>query len=524
MHKVLYRLINMKSTKSVTVVPMEKKILYAVLAVAIVVCAAVGIYVATEHDEENDSLKSYPGSYLAVLGNADLDDRITVSDAETISHVVEGGEYPFDLYMCDANHDGVVDGKDVEMVNAMVAAQSSGDWSAVGTVYYVNVDLEITGYDMTGGNKVITLIAPPLDSVLAMGGKDLVVGFDNRITTGKYHSEYASLFDFDKIYDVGDCNEPDTEMIMKAASKYGGVNVVCGSRDSYGPTLETVTSGSGVQVVRIASWEYGETMYGFMTLAYLLKMTDGAIRFYEKYLECEQFVHSIVRTVPASEKADFEVGAACVYGYTDELSLLGRYSGEHANLMLLDPYDSAGSFLGHDSGGHGETIIPEDISTMYQQYGLRHLLILVGAPFQVETGSGDAEATAASFKGLYRNWTGRIGTYTLPELDCCISGYSFSSGVAAVLNQLIHCYFMYNEEFLAYCGCETQKEAQDIIAGYVDWYCGALGIDGLWSFYGEDNGGKEGTLGMNLLYCGEGDERNIMYGPASGSTDVDGML
>lgn len=93
-------------------------------------------------------------------------------------------------------------------------------------------------------------------------------------------------------------------------------------------------------------------------------------------------------------------------------------------------------------------------------------------------------------------------------LNVCMTGYSFSSGVSEVLNQLILCYWMYNGEFLEYFGCSTQKEAQDVLASYVDYYCGHIGIDGSWSFYGTD-----GTTGMNLLYCGEGDERNIMYGP-----------
>ncbi|MCQ2079918.1 MAG: hypothetical protein MJZ38_07695, partial [archaeon] len=114
-------------------------------------------------------------------------------------------------------------------------------------------------------------------------------------------------------------------------------------------------------------------------------------------------------------------------------------------------------------------------------------------------------------------WDETIGLDKMPGLEVCITGFSFSSGVSEVLNQLIHCYYLYNEEFLAKTGLATQKEAQDLLASYVDRYCEFIGIDDLWSFYGEDNGGKIGTHGMNLLYCGAGDERNIMYGPVGGS-------
>jgi hypothetical protein len=51
----------------------------------------------------------------------------------------------------------------------------------------------------------------------------------------------------------------------------------------------------------------------------------------------------------------------------------------------------------------------------------------------------------------------------------------------------------------------------------VDEYCQKIGIDGQWSFYGEEHGGRTGTMGMNLLYAGKDDARNIMYGLGSGT-------
>ena len=466
---------------------------------------------------------AYPDTHLTVLGNADSDEDIDSDDVALIRSYVESearSEYR-EVYMYDADYNGVIDSEDVALVERIVDALASGDWSAVGVVHYVNVDKDIAAYDMTKSDKVVTLIAPPLDSVLAMGGKDLVVGFDSRITTGKYHSEYARTFDFSKMTDVGDCNEPSAEAIAKVAKANGGVNVVCGTKDSYGPTLESVFAGSDVQVIRIASWEYGGTMYGFMTLAFLLKLTAGAKAYCEKYYECAELVEKIVSTVDPSKRAAGNVGAAAVYGYSDELSLLGNYCAEYSNLMTLDPYDSAEAFLqGKNSGGHGDTITSEAVVAMYQKYNLRNLAIMIGSPFQVYAASGDAQASAANFASLYAGWCTKIGAETMSGLNVCITGYSFSSGVSEVLNRLIHCYWLYNDEFLAYLGVTTQREAQDFIADYVDWYCEAIGIGDLWSFYGEANGGKAGTLGMNLLYCGEGSPLNIMYGSVSGSIDV----
>ncbi|MCQ2079377.1 MAG: hypothetical protein MJZ38_04895 [archaeon] len=499
---------------------MNKKIL-AIAIVAIIIAASAAVVLTVNGKSNGFKPSAYPDSHLTVLGNADLDERISDSDVTVIENFISSGK-SFDVekdYMMDANNDGKIDQADVDKVRAMISALSSKDWSAVGTVHYVNVDYEIASYDMTKSNKVITLIAPPLDSVLAMGGKDLVVGFDNRITTGKYHSEYARTFDFTpgKMYDVGDCNEPSTQVITQACKDLGSVNVVCGTKDSYGPTMESVFKGTDVQVIRIASWEFGGTLYGFLTLGFLLKMTEGAEAYVTWYNGVHQLVEDIVASVPASKKAAGEVGATCAYGYLDELSLLGNYTGEYANLMVLDPYDSAEAYLkGKNSGGHGDTITSEGVTAMYQQYHLKHLLLMLGTPFQIYAAKGDAQATANNFVAMYKHCDETIGLDKMPGLEVSITDFYYSSGMSEVLNQLIQCYFMYHDEFLTYFKCSDDKAAHDVLAGYVDAYCKAISIDGLWSFYGEENGGKAGTHGMNLLYCGEGDSRNIMYGMDSG--------
>ena len=298
----------------------------AVGIVIVVLAASVAAVMCRGGSSFTYSPGGYPDTHLTVLGNADSDEDIDLDDVAVIRNYVDSGvtrEYR-DVYMYDADYNGIIDSKDVALVERIVDALASGDWSAVGVVHYVNVDKDIAAYDMTKSDKVVTLIAPPLDSVLAMGGKDLVVGFDSRITTGKYHSEYARTFDFSKMTDVGDCNEPSAEAIAKVAKANGGVNVVCGTKDSYGPTLESVFAGSCVQVIRIASWEYGGTMYGFMTLAFLLKLTAGAKAYCDWYNGCAELVEKIVNSVDPSKRSAGKVGAAAVYGYTDELSLLGN--------------------------------------------------------------------------------------------------------------------------------------------------------------------------------------------------------
>ncbi len=500
---------------------MDKKIIIGVAVVAVIAVAAAAVFMMKGSDDKF-SIDEYPDTYLAVLGNAEPDLVIDTKDVKAIEKFINNGTadksgYKYkDYYMYDANFDKKIDQTDADIVAAMVRCQTTGDWSDCQFVYYVNVDKDVAKYDMTISEKVVTLIAPPLDTVLAMGGADLVVGTDNRITTGKYHEEYETALDFDRLVDVGDCKEPSLELISGLSDKYGGINVVCGTQKTYGPTMEKVFKGTKVQVIRIGSWEYGTTLYGFHTLAFLLKQIDESKDFYEGYTEIHNQVKEIVKSVDPSKKAPGKIGAAACYGYLDELSLLGLYTGEYTNLMVLEPYDTGGEYLGGaESGGHGDNISTEDISAMYQKYYLKNLFLLIGTPFQIKAADGDAQASQNYMKNIYKNWSDRIGAKQMHDLNISVSGYSFSSGVSEVLNQMIHCYYLYNDEFLAYFDCDTQEEAQDILAGYVDWYCESINIDEKWSFYGEEYGGPEGTIGMNLLYCGEDDDRNILYGVVS---------
>lgn len=489
--------------------------LLAIGAVIIIVAAGASAYFLMNKKDDKFP-NEYPGTYMTVLGNANEDLAIDDADVTAIEKVIADGNIDYKKnYMCDANHDKSIDANDVEFVKKIIAAQVSDDWSAVGSVYYVNVDYDIVSYDMTKTNKVITLIAPPLDTVLAMGGKDLVVGFDNRITTGKYHAEYADTFNFSSMVDVGDCKDPDTEVITKAASDNGGsMNVVCGTKDTYGPKMETKFKDTGIQVIRIASWEYGGTLYGLMTLGFLLKKTDEAKQYYDFYQGIANVVKEIVNEAPDAKKAAGGTnGVAVAYGYVDELSLLGRYTGEYANLMALDPYDSGGEFLnGKNSGGHGDTIDNESVLAMYQQNHLRKLILMVGMPFQV---TGDAQSSAKYIKSVYDSWNSKLDSSTMPELEICVCGYSMSSGVSEVLNRLVLSYYLYNDTFLAHFGCADQASAQAKIEEYANQYCQKIGIDGVWSFEG-----APGTTGMNLLYCGEGSSSiyNIMNGPTDAIT------
>ena len=447
---------------------MKMKIM-AVIAVVVIVAAAGGAYLLL--DDSRGSSQGYTASdypsRLMVLGNANLDDYLDEKDVKYLEEVLSQEEIDYNsYYMCDANFDKVIDQQDLEYLKKMIAES----WEEITYVYYVNVDHKVCKFDMTTSKKCITLIAPPLDNVLILNSS-LVVGVDNRITTGKYAEEYNTVLDISKMVDVGNCNDPDKEKISQASKDNGGeMIVVCGTQDSYGPNMEEALAGSGVQVVRLPSWEYGATMQGFLTLGYLLDELDNAYRYMAWYDGVEQLVQDIVKTIPEEDRP----WVAAVYAYTDSLQLLGEYTGEYANLMKLGVKDVAEKYLhGQQTGGHGNAINNEVISAMVDQYGMQYLIGMVGAPFQAQ---GEYQAMVDT----YNHWKKALGP-ALSQCDFAICGYSFSSGVSEVLNQLILGKYLYPDYF---ADVDVEK--------YVNEYCQFLGIDDKWTY---DS--------MNLLYCND---------------------
>lgn len=447
---------------------MKMKIM-AVIAVVVIVAAAGGAYLLL--DDSRGSSQGYTASdypsRLMVLGNANLDDYLDEKDVKYLEEVLSQEEIDYNsYYMCDANFDKVIDQQDLEYLKKMIAES----WAEITYVYYVNVDHKVCKFDMTASKKCITLIAPPLDNVLILNSS-LVVGVDNRITTGKYAEEYNTVLDISKMVDVGNCNDPDKEKISQASKDNGGeMIVVCGTQDSYGPNMEEALAGSGVQVVRLPSWEYGATMQGFLTLGYLLDELDNAYRYMAWYDGVEQLVQDIVKTIPEEDRP----WVAAVYAYTDSLQLLGEYTGEYANLMKLGVKDVAEKYLhGQQTGGHGNAINNEVISAMVDQYGMQYLIGMVGAPFQAQ---GEYQAMVDT----YNHWKKALGP-ALSQCDFAICGYSFSSGVSEVLNQLILGKYLYPDYF---ADVDVEK--------YVNEYCQFLGIDDKWTY---DS--------MNLLYCND---------------------
>lgn len=460
---------------------MNKTTVVVAIALVAVVAVAGGVLLLNSNNDVQDTdysantksnlkINAFPAR-LMVMGNANLDDYLDEKDVKHISNLVKKGNYDYHKeFMCDANYDGVIDQNDVDFVRTMINKTAK-------TVYYVNVDLTVKSFNMdTRSNNVITLIAPPLDTVLVLN-KDLVKGFDNRIT-GKFKPEYKYAIDVDNLTDVGLAANPDKEKISNVAKKYNGeLVIVCGTIANYGATMESDFSGTKIQVVRIPSWEKGGTIQGLLTLGFLLKEMDSAYKYLKWYDGVEKLVQDHVKKVPADKRP----AAAAFYIYADDPQLLTPSYGEHLNLMKLGVKDITSEYmkLGGLSGDHGIKMTGENVATLVSKYGMTEFIGMVGTPFQ-EAGKTE------NIKERYNFYTNKMGT-TFSKCNFVVCGYSFSTSASEPLNQLVLGKYLYPKEF-----------ADVDVSKYVNEYCKILGIDSGWSY---EN--------MNLLYCNN-PEKDIM--------------
>ncbi|MGN0098176.1 MAG: hypothetical protein ACI38Y_02475 [Candidatus Methanomethylophilaceae archaeon] len=503
---------------------MDKKMIAVVGVIAVVIVAAAA-FVVLKDDGGSGSDKladSYPTN-LMIMGNANLDDYLDQKDVTYIQNLLSKGDVDYSkYYMADANGDGKITEDDVTYLKKMLAEE----WDEIKYVYYLNANLKMAKFDMSVDDRMlITLICPPLDNVLILN-PDLLYGTDMRPDTGKYKPQYEGLLaqlekdNGRELVNVGIAATPTLELISQASKDNGGHMIVLCGDDSYGPNMEESLAGSGVQVLRLPTWEYGGTMPGLLTLAYILDVDDSdgvkemerAYEFQAWYDDIENHVKQAVAKVPESERPN----VSTVYAYTDPLQILGTYTGEYNNSLKLGIGDVTKEYMhGAATGGHGNAIDNEVISQLVKNYDLDILVGLVGTPFQIEDNdakgsSGVDQASYNGMKNLYDKWMAIIG----PALggdngaDFFLSGYSFLSGASEPLGQIILGYYFYSDVISDF--------NLDYLEQKVNEYCQWLGIydidgDGVSTQYGEDGRPYEWCFDcMNLLYAGEDNPKNIM--------------
>ncbi|MDO5861816.1 MAG: hypothetical protein Q4Q58_03370 [Thermoplasmata archaeon] len=474
----------------------------AVIAIVAAACCIVGIGgdegELTPGEANKSALSDLLGSMrsseteyparLMVLGNADCNDVIDEEDVKAVRALIADGYVYTESYMADANYDGLIDEQDVEIIERMISFDQD-------VVYYFNVDYNIASFNMSYPLNLANILTQTLEAICILCPEN-VVATDERCSMnspqGTFYTEYEYILDYDSgLGNIGSHKTPNAETYAQVARDNDGyLTVWMNSVNAYNTGyLETqLGSYDKIQLVRLPSWENGAAINGIITAGYLFNTGSGglswdrAVAYAEWYDSIMDGIEQRVSTLEESEKK--KVIVTYVSSSDSLYSLLAGTSGEHRNLVKLGIVDVAGQYF-EDHGiteTHYQDLDQEALAAFYQQYGIDLIIGTVGSPYN---------ATAAQMIASYDLRSSQIAQLTGTEL--VITGWINATGPGEVIFCLMIAKYLYPELF-------SDMDLEEVVNTYLQFM----------GNYGTEEAGQWTYDTLNLLYCGEGSDKNIM--------------
>ena len=151
---------------------MNTKQIAAIVVVLVIVIAAVVAVVMTL-DNGGDDTPPVSGEVQsgALYGNVNGDCRVEGTDRSVIEGVIDGTYALEDYPLADANLDGVVDQKDLDVVDAMINDEQTTVYVVNATNNAVAVPYPVGNYAVSAGTNMKSFI-----SILGLGGMDNLKG------------------------------------------------------------------------------------------------------------------------------------------------------------------------------------------------------------------------------------------------------------------------------------------------------------------------------------------------------------
>ena len=371
----------------------------------------------------------YPAR-LMILGNANCDDDITQADITYIENLIKNGYKYTDEFMADANFDGVIDEKDIELVKELINKDSYK-----GKVNYINCNYKIRTFDMGVPLRLANILTQTLEMEMILA-PDAIVATDYRANTpanggqSTFWTEYASVIDYSKVGNIGSHKTPNAEEIAAVAKNYGdGYLTVWFNSEHANNTgyLEDALAGTNVQILRLPSWENGATANGMLTAGYMFHNYSKAVEWVTWYDGVmKQITDKVSKLTDADKKK--VLGS---YLYTSENKNSGTYdifkgdSGEYQNLLRLGIVDLVEEISLSGSRSWKETLTDEQFAQLCKTSGCDLMVGTVPGPF----GAVNNEVITSDYlKQIYQQRLSGIREYTDGNVDLIVFGWIWASG------------------------------------------------------------------------------------------------
>lgn len=302
---------------------MDKKTIYAIVAVVIIIIvAAAAVVVLSDDDDDkgkdnnggnggNDTPKtvdvtkvSVSDAELKVFGNVNGDQKIDSTDVSLMQKLISGNVSASDYPMADANQDGKIDNQDLGIINSIIAGDKT-------TIYHINYhDTNKTG---TRSEEIVSTQFPITSAIVTGASNDLLLLFMLGITDEIKGASYATSTDkalFGSTY----MNESktvnlgtNTGTIAFEDGKVGSSNVIAEQhvtaiitdwKQSY-TTNESTFENAGIDVVRVdaGATDVEAIKHCALLLGLLFQKTDRAQTYVSLCVPVLDYVSDAIKNV-----------------------------------------------------------------------------------------------------------------------------------------------------------------------------------------------------------------------------------
>ncbi len=446
------------TTTQKTITMTGKTIVLAVIVVAVIAVAGAAVVLSDGDDkgenkggsEQNagknlsalesrlDDMKNKEADYpmLMILGNADWDDNIGDDDIAYIEGLIKNGYNYADEFMCDANYDGLIDDKDVEMVKLLKDHKNYYD-----KVNYINCDYKIRTYDMSRPLHLAGCLSQTfeIECILA---PEAIVATDYRCGDparnegeGTFWQEWASVLDYDKLGTVGNLKFPVAETIVNACKVNGDGDLTVWMNSEYARgtgDLENQVANTGVQIIRLPSWENGATVNGVITAGYFFHKYDRAIDWADWYNGYMDQIKELVGKLTDDQKKKV---LGC-YLYTSDEDPTSYYvfagnSGEYQNLLRLGIVDVVTKAEVNQGSGWKVELTDEAFAAVCQKFGCDVMVGTVPGPFGSAYMNGSKDIVSQAYmEKIYKERLTGLNAYTdkSNQVDLVVFGWIWATG------------------------------------------------------------------------------------------------
>ena len=321
---------------------MDRKVIYAIVIVAILIVASAAVYVVYNRGGEDvGSPSEMEDAELKVYGNINGDRYLDENDSALINQLIEDGATAEEYPLADANRDGVIDSKDVAVIDAVVAGESTTIWH----IAYHDVD-----GDSTMDEEIVSSHFP-VRSVIISGSTAIhmfSLGIIDEVKGAAYADStldktlYAnSYLDTSKVARIGTSvtEIPMEDGQMGAANVIAENNVTALITDwnqNY-ITNERDFENIGVDVVRISSNSVDpvDMTHSIMLLGLLFQKVDRAEAYLDLNLEILDYA---VDSVAGEEKSRFIASTmnGRISSATSDYTEIGELAGGEFGLENVD--------------------------------------------------------------------------------------------------------------------------------------------------------------------------------------------